>query len=143
MYSRLLHCIVVITFLSAVIGCSSSTRTRSNYRDGVKVSGVITYREKAALPPNAVVTARLVDITQPAAPMLLREVIITKPGQVPVPFVMTADPGSINQNHNYAVEATIKSGHNVMWRTTQQYGVITRGNPTNGLMVWVQRVDEE
>ena len=143
MYSRLLNCILVASLLILASGCSSTTRTRSNYRDGVKVSGVITFREKTALPPNAVVTARLVDITQPTAPMLLREVVITKPGQVPVPFVMTADPNSINENHNYAVEATIKSGRNVMWRTTQQYGVITRGNPTNGLMVWVQRVDEE
>lgn len=134
------------TFALALVhaGCESTnapSATKANYGDGVKVSGVITYRERIALPPDATVRARLVDITKPGAPVILSEQIIKKPGQVPVPFVLTIAGKKIDPNHNYAVDAAILVGRNERWKTTQQYGVITRGNPINGLMVWVQQVD--
>lgn len=136
---------VVLTLLVALAGCDSTSALRSskvNYGEGVKVSGVITYRERIAMPKGAVVTARLVDVTiAESQPIVLCEQVIRAPGQVPVPFVLTTDSSKISENRNYAVEATITAGGQARWRNNQRYGVITRGNPTTGLMVFVQQVD--
>ena len=138
--------IMLLSFIVFTItGCATTNAartTKSNYGDGVKVSGVITYRERTALPANAVVTARLVDVSKAdGPPLVLSEQIINKPGQVPVPFVLTAAVDKIDENHNYAIEAVIAVNRQERWRNTQQYGVITRGNPTNGLVIWVQQMD--
>ena len=136
--------IALIATIANLPGCTSATApksTRVNYGSGIKVSGVITYRERIALPDNAVVTARLLDVSKADAPIALCEQIISNPGQVPVPFVLTVDAAKVDQNRNYAIEATIKVGGQVRWKNNQNYGVITRGNPLNGLMVWVQQAD--
>ncbi len=139
----LLTCLVPLSV--ALCGCTSAgapRSTRTNYHNWVKVSGVVTYRERIALPSDAVVTARLLDVSKPNAPGVpICEQVISNPGQVPVPFVLTVDPKTIDQNRNYAIEATISIGRQVRWRSTQQYGVITRGNPLNGVMVFVQQTD--
>ncbi len=144
---RLASLIMLLSFIAvavSVAGCASTNHartTKSNYGDGVKVSGVITYRERMALPAKSIVTVRLVDVSNAATPIVLSEQIISKPGQVPVPFVLTAAADKIDPNHNYAIEASITVGGKEQWRNTQQYGVITRGNPQNSLMVWVQQID--
>ena len=145
MLRHALYALLAVTTLCALARCASTTAPRSssvNYGEGVKVSGVVTYRDRIAMPKGAVVIARLVDITKADAPaIVLCEQKITAPGQVPVPFVLTADGEDLSENHNYAIDATINVGGKPRWRNTQQYGVITRGNPTTGLMVWVQKVD--
>ena len=143
MLRHALYTLLTITIVLAFAGCASTAPRSSsvNYGEGVKVSGVVTYRERIAMPKGAVVIARLVDITKSDAPIVLCEQKITAPGQVPVPFVLTADGEDLSEYHNYAIEATINVGGKPRWRNTQQYGVITRGNPTTGLMVWVQQID--
>lgn len=139
---------MVLSFIilaSAFAGCASTTMvahsTKVNYGDGVKVSGVITHRDRMAMPANAIVIVRLVDVSTPGSPTTLSEQTITAPGQTPVPFVLVLASDNVDENHNYAIEAVISVGGKPMWKNTQQYGVITRGNPTNNLMVWVQPVD--
>ncbi len=143
-HATLIMSLLLASLAASFTGCATTNAARTskaNYGDGVKVSGVITYRERIALPGDAVVTARLVDVSTPDKPVVLSEQVISKPGQVPVPFVLTAAADRIDQNQSYAIEASISVGRQVRWRNTQQYGVITRGNPFNGLMVWVQQID--
>lgn len=130
-----------IAFVASCATTNAARTTKVNYGDGVKVSGVITYRERIALPGDAIVTARLLDVSMPEAPVVLSEQVISKPGQVPVPFVLAVAANKIDQNHSYAIEASISVGRQERWRNAQQYGVITRGNPLNGLMIWVQQID--
>lgn len=122
--------------------CQSTlpTATKVSYGNGVKVSGVITYRQRIALPDDAIVDVRLVDVTKADAPVVIAQQIISRPGQAPVPFVLVAPADKIDQNHNYAVQATINVAGRARWHSTQQYGVLTRGNPTSMLTVWLEQI---
>jgi uncharacterized lipoprotein YbaY len=143
--SFMLRYVLIAAFLGALLvtpACNSTlpAATKVTYGNGVKVSGVVTYRERVALPDDAIIEVRLVDITKSDAPVVVVRQTIAKPGQVPVPFVLVAPANKIDQNHNYAVQASITVAGKERWHSTQQYGVITRGNPTTGLMLWVEQI---
>jgi putative lipoprotein len=107
------------------------------------VAGVVTYRERIALPEHATVTVRLLDTTSEAAPITLAQQTIVKPGQPPIPFVMVLEPSKIDQNHTYAIEAEISVGKRGVWTTAARQAAITRGSPTTGLTVWLERTRPE
>ena len=48
----------------------------------------------------------------------------------PFSFTMTYDPARINQNLDYRAEAAFAVNGQVRYRTTTQYPVLTKGNPT-------------
>ena len=58
-----------------------------------KVTGSVTYRERIALPPSAVVTVKLVDVSLADAPSVLiaEQVIRTEGRQVPFEFALDYD----------------------------------------------------
>ncbi len=127
---------------AALQSCATSAARRStriSYNNGVKIAGVVTYRERIALPDNAIINVRLLDTTSETAPVTMAQQTIVKPGQVPVPFVVVIKPPKIDQNHTYAVEADISVGKRAVWISTARQAAITRGSPTTGLIVWVEQ----
>jgi len=98
----------------------------------VKVTGTVTYRERVALPPTAVITVRLVDVSRADAPaIVLGEQIMQAAGrQVPFPFEIPYDPARIEANYSYAVEARIEQDGKLRFISDRHYAVITRGAPT-------------
>src|SRR5690606_35483142 len=70
--------------------------------------GEIVYRERMALPPNAVLSVQLTDVSLADAPAtVLGEQLIDPAGQVPIPFQITFDPGVVQAEASYAVQARI------------------------------------
>jgi putative lipoprotein len=116
-----------LAFLSAMIGC-----TRNHESAAGKVTGTVAYRERMALPPDAMVQVQLSDVSRQDAPaIVVAETTITPAGrQVPLPFELNYDVGAIDQKHSYAVRATIRSGDQLLYTTNTAAPVITRGNPT-------------
>ena len=105
------------------------------------VTGSVLYRERMALPPEATLTVRLVDVSRADAPaVLLGEQVITPTGQVPIPFEIAYDPAQIDERMSYAVQARIEAGGELMFITTQHFPVITRGNPSTDLEIVLERV---
>jgi putative lipoprotein len=100
---------------------------------GAAVTGSVTYRERSALPPDAVVRVQLSDVSrQDAAAIPVTQVTLSPAGrQVPLPFELRYDPAAIDSTHTYAVRATIESGGRLIFTTTTANMVITRGNPTH------------
>jgi putative lipoprotein len=98
----------------------------------VKVTGTVTYRERVALPPTAVITVRLVDVSRADAPaIVLGEQLMQAAGrQVPFPFEIPYDPARIEANYSYAVEARIEQDGKLRFISDRHYAVITRGAPT-------------
>ncbi len=96
------------------------------------ITGTVAYRERMALPPDAVVEVRLYDVSrQDAEAPLLAETIVRPEGrQVPLPFELRYDPARITPRGTYAVRATIRSGDRKMFTTDAVHRVITDGNPT-------------
>jgi putative lipoprotein len=97
------------------------------------VTGSVTYRERSALPPDAVVRLELSDVSrQDAGATPVAQVTLTPAGrQVPLPFELRYDSKAIDSTHTYAVRATIESGGRPIFTTTTASRVITRGRPTH------------
>ncbi|RJG45741.1 YbaY family lipoprotein [Mesorhizobium sp. DCY119] len=72
------------------------------------VTGEILYRERIALPPNAVVKVWLSDVSLADAPAkIIGEQTFKEPGQVPIKFEIRFDPAVIQPKHTYSLQARI------------------------------------
>ncbi len=95
-----------------------------------KVTGSITYLQKIALPPDALVEVQLLDVSkQDASAEVVGEQTIVNPGQVPIRFSVEYDPSRIDASHTYGIQVRILSGGDLQWRSGSAYHVITNGNP--------------
>jgi putative lipoprotein len=113
-------------------GCSAATVVPVGGGGGVaKVTGTVTYRERMALPPTAVIKVQLADVSRADAPaVVLGEQVIQAAGnQVPFTFEVTFDPAQIVANHTYAVQARIEDDGKLRFISDQRYAVITGGAP--------------
>lgn len=97
-----------------------------------QLTGTVSYRERMALPNNAIVTVQLLDTSLQDVPATtIAELSVeTKGQQVPISFILDYDPSKIDQNHTYSVRATIYVDDVVWYDTTQAYLVLTNGNPS-------------
>ncbi len=91
----------------------------------------MTYRERIALPPTAVVHVRLVDVSRADAPAVLiaEQVIRTEGRQVPFEFALAYDESRILPAHTYAVQVRIEDGGKLLFISDTVHPVITRGAP--------------
>jgi putative lipoprotein len=108
------------------------------------VNGAVTYLQRSALPPDAIVTVRLSDVSKADAPaeVISEQTIPAEGKQVPFPYTLAYDPAKIVESHDYAVSARIESGGKLLFISTQRYAVITKGNPTENVEIVVQPVGE-
>jgi len=96
--------------------------------DEAAVTGTLTYRERIALPADAVITVQLRDVSlMDVAARLVSEQVISPQHAVPVPFTLPYDPADIDERMTYAVHATIRSGERLLFITDRIYPVLTRG----------------
>jgi putative lipoprotein len=102
-----------------------------------RVTGTVTYRERIALPPTAIVKVQLADVSRADAKAIVlgEQTIVTSGNQVPVSFEIVYDPARIEANHTYAVQARIEESGQLRFISDQRYAVITRGAPTHVDMV--------
>lgn len=96
------------------------------------VSGTVLSLQRSALPPNAVLSVQLLDITRAnAASVLLAEQTIRTNGrQMPLNFEILYDPALVQENYRYAIRARILINGAIAFASPQAYPVITAGNPS-------------
>jgi putative lipoprotein len=109
----------------------ASGNTQSDVKQAA-VTGSVAYRERMALPADAVVEVRLSDVSRQdvAAPVIAETTVMPAGRRIPIPFELRYDPVKIEPKRTYALRATISSAGRMMFTTTNSYPVITRGNPT-------------
>jgi len=118
-------------------GCSATSAVPAGGGgDGTsvgKVSGTVTYRERIALPPTALIKVQLVDVSRADAPAIVIGEQITQAAgkQVPFSFEIPFDPARIEASHTYAVQARIEQDGKLRFISDRHYAVITRGAPTH------------
>ena len=97
-----------------------------------QVTGSVTYRERIALPPTAVVLVKLVDVSRADAPaVLIAEQVIRAEGrQVPFEFALMYDESRILPAHTYAVQVRIEDGGKLLFISDTMHLVITRNAPS-------------
>ena len=128
--------------VSAIGACAHQASSSSG--EGATLTGTVAYRERVALPADAVAEISLIDATvQDAAASVVAKTSVSLDGkQVPLPFSLRYDASRIDKKHLYTARATIKSGGQMLFTTDQVRGVITQGNPTHVDLV-LTRVDPE
>ncbi|MBL8881452.1 MAG: YbaY family lipoprotein [Hyphomicrobium sp.] len=94
------------------------------------IEGAAGYREKIALPADAVLDVELRDISRADAPApLLSAISVKAAGQVPIKFKLGYDDGMIDERFSYAVSAKLRVNNKVVFRSSTTHLVLTRGNP--------------
>ncbi len=92
------------------------------------ITGTAAYRERLALPPDAVFEATLEDVSRAdAAAIVLGEARVEPAGQVPIRFAITFDDALIDQRMSYNVRGRITVGGELWFTTTESHPVLTRG----------------
>jgi uncharacterized lipoprotein YbaY/heat shock protein HslJ/uncharacterized lipoprotein NlpE involved in copper resistance len=97
----------------------------------VTVSGSAAYRQRIAMPPDAVLTVRVEDVSRADAPALVLAETSESFGarQAPIPFSLNVPSAAIDPRFSYAVRATITVDGQLRFTTTRSYAVLTRGAP--------------
>jgi putative lipoprotein len=92
-----------------------------------RVTGKVTYRERVALPPGAVLTVRLSDVSKADVPaVVLAQTAVEVTGQVPVPYELTVDSADIDDSASITVWARLRSDVGT-WMSDTHTPVLTRG----------------
>jgi putative lipoprotein len=122
-----------LSLIGWLAACSTTSAVPAGGGTSVaRVTGTVTYRERIALPPTAVIKVQLVDVSRADAPaIVLGEQVTHAAGkQVPFAFEIQFDPATIEANHSYAVQARIEQDGKLRFISDRHYAVITRGAPT-------------
>jgi putative lipoprotein len=118
--------------LSALLGACSSWHSAPV----ASLDGEVFYLQRIALPPSAVLSVTLQDVSLADAPALAiarQSGPIT--GQVPLPFHLEYDPTQIQPGHRYAVSARIEAEGNLLFISTEHHGVELTGQPQPPLRI--------
>jgi len=103
------------------------------------VTGTASYRERIALPPDAVFEATLEDVSRADAPAeVIGSVRLEQPGQVPIRFEIPYDPARIDARHSYSVRARILDRDRLLFTTDRINPVLTRGHGTEVTLLLVR-----
>ena len=99
----------------------------------VFINGSVAYRQRIAMPPDALLTVRVEDVsradTSAAVLAETRETFGAR--QVPIPFSLKVPSALIDPRLSYAIHATITVGDKLQFTTTRHYAVLTRGASNN------------
>jgi uncharacterized lipoprotein YbaY/membrane-bound inhibitor of C-type lysozyme len=103
------------------------------------VSGTVVYRQRMALPPEAVIEVQLRELpvgdARESTTLVAEDKITVGNRQVPVAFTLRYDPGKINANRVYDLKARILVGEQVRFSSGRVYPVLTQGNPSHVDMI--------
>jgi putative lipoprotein len=129
-----------IALVPAATAGSAVAMSAADPNTGGVVSGTVAYRERIALPADAVVEVALLDVTRADAssPVIGQTTVQPAGRQVPLPYSIQYDPTRIEAGHRYAVRASIRSGGQLILTTDTAYHVITQGNPTRADLMLVR-----
>lgn len=121
---------LVLILISILAGCAA--RVEPVVEPAVlsgKITGTVTYRERIALPPDAVLQVALLDVSRmDVAATVIAEKTFVPEQSVPIPFELDYDPLLIDSRLVYAMRATIRRDDNLLFVTDSHYPVLTRGH---------------
>ena len=141
---RTLRSVLLVSVTGALMlgACTDVSRPATKPALPPAVTGTVTYLQRSALPPTAVVEVQLQDVSIADAPasVINTQAIETQGNQPPFPYKVPYDPARIEANHRYVMRATIKDGDKLLFTTTQSYPVITNGAPTSKVEIIVEPV---
>lgn len=117
-----------ITAAIALAIAAVTAHTASAVAKSRSLSGTVTYRERMALPPRAVVEVQLLDISLADAPAkVLARTTISPRRQVPLRYRLRYDDRQIRPNHSYALQARITLNGQLLFLNTTRHSLSAAG----------------
>jgi putative lipoprotein len=108
------------------------------------ITGTVTYRNRSALPPTAVIEVSLQDISLADAPakVISTQQIEAGGNQPPFAYELTYDPAQIDPRYTYSVSARITDGGELLFISDTTYPVLTRGAPLTDVNILVMAMSQ-
>ncbi len=107
------------------------------------VTGTITFQGDPTIPAGAVLTVELRDVSyQDAASTLIASQTIPNPQRFPIDFAVRYQPNDIDPRATYGLSIRVTLNNRLIYINDTAFDVLTRGNPTHGLNVWVIAVGD-
>jgi putative lipoprotein len=103
-------------------GCASASSDESGpMPESLTLTGAATYRERIALPPEAVLTVTVEDVSLADAPAvtLAQTQSALEGRQVPIPFALTYSRSAVTPDARYAARARVTVGDRLLFITTE------------------------
>ena len=123
-----------LVLLTALLGACQSTQPTAN----ASLDGEVFYLQRIALPPSAILSVSLQDVSLADAPaVVLDEQKGPVKGQVPLPFHLSYDPAQVKPGHRYSVSARIEVDGKLMFITTENHAVQLDGKDPQPLKIRV------
>lgn len=122
--------LATVALMALLTGCARQTAPEPPAPENTKISGTVTYRERLALPQDAVVEVVLQDVSRAdaRAPSIARTALSPAGREIPLPFELRYDPAMIVPSHRYAVRATIRNADGLLFTSTTTAPVLTGGH---------------
>ncbi len=111
-----------------VKGCQLDRPLNGVAQEG-SITGAVTYLQRMALPPNAVIQVQLLDTSRADAPakVIAEDNITLGDRQVPVPYTLKFDADKIDPKHRYSVSAKITVDGTLRFISDQEHPALTSG----------------
>lgn len=109
--------------------------------EDISLTGEVFYRERIALPPTAVLTVSLMDVSLADVPAdVLAEQTIEPAGQVPIKFDLSVNKAVVRPNMTYALQAQITVDDKLWFINDERLTVdLTKPKPKTILVKRVQQ----
>ncbi|HEX6018578.1 MAG TPA: META domain-containing protein [Burkholderiaceae bacterium] len=114
-------CFSALLVALLVAGCATPRATLS-------ISGTASYRERMALPPDAVFEATLEEVSRADAPAAVVASVQVASPAVPIAFTIAIDPARIVASRRYAVRGRITVDGQVLFSSDAAYPVLGAGD---------------
>ncbi len=121
--------------LTAIFSAVLLSIASSGVAETKHVKTTVTYQERIALPPDAVLEVELLDTSRADAPSVSQSSQRFKLAGVPRTVEIAYDTDLIDERHTYTVAARIISDGHVKFRSTTATPVLTRGAPNSAELV--------
>jgi putative lipoprotein len=128
---------IILLGLTALLGACHSM----NPAPKASLDGEVFYLQRIALPPTAILSVSLQDISLMDAPAVtLAEQKGPVKGQVPLPFHLSYDPAQVKPGHSYSVSARIEVDGKLLFITTERHAVQLNAQDSQPLRLRVDAV---
>ncbi|HWT70245.1 MAG TPA: YbaY family lipoprotein [Pseudomonas sp.] len=125
---------ITLLAMTALLGACQSMHPAAK----ASLDGEVFYLQRSALPPTAILSVSLQDISLADAPAkVIDEQRGPIKGQVPLPFHLTYDPQKIEPNHRYSINARIEVDGKLLFITTENHAVRLDGTDPQPVKVRV------
>lgn len=129
----------IVVAIAVIMAIFASAPTNAA---GIEIAGEVTYRERIALPPEAVLKIELVDVSLSGSPARIgADAVIDGPGQVPLQFILSFDSDVLIDGHKYALVASISAGEHLWFENATPYALDPLA-PVSPVLVIVNFVGE-